>query len=108
MSRTSSDERGFRRALALTVGILVALCAVFLTLGYLQGPKLSSAQVDPRGVVEQSGQQVRLFANQAVAQVAPSQVTVAPAVDFTVAASPRARAAIRGLSVMVRWPPWKA
>lgn len=84
MSRTSSDERGFRRALALTVGILVALCAVFLTLGYLQGPKLSSAQVDPRGVVEQSGQQVRLFANQAVAQVAPSQVAVEPAVDFTV------------------------
>ena len=84
MSPTSTDEGRFRRALALTVAALVVLCGVFLTLGYLQGPKLSSAQVDTRGVVEQSGQQVRLFANQAVAQVTPSQVSIAPATDFTV------------------------
>lgn len=83
MSPTSS-ERGFRRALALTVASLVVLCAVFLALGYLQGPKLASAQVDVRGVVEQGGQQLRLFANQAVAQVDASQVTVTPATDVSV------------------------
>jgi hypothetical protein len=57
---------------------------VFLGLGYLQGPKLSSAQVDTKGVVEQGRQQLRLFANQAVAQVKPSQVTITPATGFTV------------------------
>ncbi|CAN5246216.1 hypothetical protein BH11ACT5_BH11ACT5_23210 [soil metagenome] len=84
MSPTSTEGPAFRRALALTVGALVVLCGVFLALGYLQGPKLSSAQVDTTGVVEQGGQQVRLFANQAVAQVAPSQVSVTPATGFTV------------------------
>ncbi len=84
MSPTSTDGGRFRRALALTVAALVVLCGVFLTLGYLQGPKLSSAQVDTRGVVEQSGQQVRLFANQSVAQVTPAQVTITPDTDFTV------------------------
>ena len=84
MSRTSTDGGRFRRALALTVVALVVLCGVFLTLGYLQGPKLSSAQVDTRGVVEQSGQQVRLFANQAVAHIDPEQVTITPATGFSV------------------------
>ena len=84
MSRTSTEGGAFRRALALTVAALVVLCGVFLALGYLQGPKLSSAQVDTRGVVEQGGQQVRLFANQAVAQVKHSQVSIAPATGFTV------------------------
>ena len=62
----------------------MVLCGVFLTLGYLQGPKLSSAQVDVRGVVEQSDQQIRLFANQPIAQVAHEQVTITPPTDFTV------------------------
>jgi hypothetical protein len=84
VSHTSTDGGGFRRALALTVAALVLLCAVFLTLGYLQGPKLSSAQVDTRGVVEQSGQQLRLFANQPVAQITPDQVTITPATRFSV------------------------
>jgi len=84
VSRTSTEGPAFRRALAVTVASLIVLCAVFLALGYLQGPKLSSAQVDTKGVVEQGGQQVRLFANQAVAQVKHSQVTVTPSTDFTV------------------------
>ena len=84
MSRTSSSGGAFGRALAVTVAALVLLCGLFLTLGYLQGPKLASAQVDTRGVVEQGGQQVRLFANQAVAQVDESQVTVSPATGFSV------------------------
>ena len=89
MSPTSTEGRvrtdaRFRRALALTVVALSALCLVFLGLGYLQGPKLSSAQVDADAVVAQAGQQLRLFANQAVAQVGADQVTVTPAVPFTV------------------------
>jgi hypothetical protein len=64
--------------------VLVVLCLVFLGLTTFQGPKLSSAVVDPALVVQDAGQQLRLFANQPVAQVAPEQVTVTPAADFTV------------------------
>ena len=88
MSPTSTDagadERRFRRALAFTVATLAVLCIVFLGLGYLQGPKLASAQVDVDAVTSQSGQQLRLFANQAVAHVDEKQVSVTPAVPFSV------------------------
>lgn len=89
MSHTSSERRGrpdaqFRRALAITVVVLLALCVLFLGLGYVQGPRLASAQVDTDGVVAQSGQQLRMFANQPVAQVSDDQVTVTPAVPFRV------------------------
>lgn len=84
MSPTSTDGPRFRRAFTVTVIALAVLCAVFLALGYLQGPKLSSAQVDARGVVTQSGQQLRLFANQPLAPVAADQVTVTPATPVTV------------------------
>jgi hypothetical protein len=81
-----ADARGarvFRRAFAATVTVLVVLCSVFLALGYLQGAKLSSGQVDPAMVVAQSGQQLRLFANQSVANVRTGQVSVTPATKVT-------------------------
>lgn len=64
--------------------VLVVLVAVFLALGYLQGPKLSSAQVDGKSVIAQPGQQLRLFANQTLAQVKPAQVAVTPKVAHSV------------------------
>ncbi|MCU1441591.1 MAG: hypothetical protein JWP85_2588 [Rhodoglobus sp.] len=81
MSRTSTDARRwsdarFRRALAFTIATLGGLCLVFLGLGYFQGPKLSSAQLDTAGV--------RLFVNQPIAQVSPEQVTIEPTTPFTV------------------------
>ncbi|MDQ1549573.1 MAG: hypothetical protein QOD27_1231 [Microbacteriaceae bacterium] len=82
MTPTSTDGR-FRRAFAATVVTLVVLCSVFLALGYLQGAKLSSGQVDPATVVAQSGQQLRLFANQSVAPVTTGQVSVTPATRVT-------------------------
>lgn len=89
MSRTSTELRPrslgrFRRALSAVVVTLVVLCGVFLTLGYLQGPKLSSAQVDVTAVIDQPGQQLRLFANQPVAQVKAAQVVVTPDAAHTV------------------------
>lgn len=87
MSRISSEGRAFRRAFVIVVVALAALSGVFLGLSYLQGPKLATAVVDVAGVVEQSGQQVRLFANQPIAPVTPDQVTVSPAATFSVSAS---------------------
>lgn len=99
MSRTSSErshasrERhdrrdvAFRTAFTATVITLSALCLVFLAIGFLQGPKLSEAQVDPGLAIAQSGQQLRLFANQQVAEVDPANVIITPAAPFTVTTS---------------------
>jgi hypothetical protein len=98
MSRTSSEsvtgsdaavrpDAAFRRTFAITVVTLLVLCAAFLGLTLLQGPKLSSAQVDATRAVEQSGQLLRLFANQPVSSVDEKQVTVEPATPFTVETS---------------------
>jgi hypothetical protein len=87
VSPTSSEGTRFRRVFTVTVIALAGLCAVFLALGYLQGPKLSSALVDTRGVIEQDGQQLRLFANQQLAAVTAEQVTISPPTPFTVSSS---------------------
>ena len=87
MTRTSTDPEGsrrFRTALAGVVGALVLVCAVFGVLTHLQGPKLARTAVDTAAVVDRAGQQLRFFANQPVARVDASQVTVSPAADVTV------------------------
>lgn len=89
MSHTSTDpyrasDRGFRRALAVTVAILLVVGGTFAVLDYLQGPKLSSSRVDAAKAVEQPGQQLRLFADQNLARVSKSQVTVSPRAAFAV------------------------
>lgn len=68
----------------MLVASLSVVSAVFLLLGSLQGPKLSSAVVDAARVVEQPGQQLRLFANQPLGAVTAEQVTVTPVADVTV------------------------
>jgi hypothetical protein len=85
--RASASSIRFRRTLAFTVAVLLVLVAVFAVLGYTQGPKLSSGQVNTGLVVEQRGQQLRLFVNQAVASVSANQVTVTPAADVSVSSS---------------------
>ena len=69
------------------VTVLALLCGVFAVLGYVQGPKLSSAQVDTEQVTTRSGQQLRLFANQPLATVDAADVTITPAAEFTVTTS---------------------
>ena len=67
--------------------MLALLCALFAVLGYVQGPKLSSAQVDTGQAVVRAGEQLRLFANQPLAAVTEGDVTITPAVDFSVSVS---------------------
>lgn len=78
------SDRPFRSAYVRTIAVLGVLCLVFLGLTWFQGPKLSSAQVDTAVVVERPGQQLRMFANQQVAQVDHDQVSISPAADFSV------------------------
>jgi hypothetical protein len=84
---TSTDTRRFRRGIIATVAVLAVICAGLVALTYGQGPKLSSATVDTTQVVRQADQQLRLFANQNVAKVRASQVSVSPSTPFTVSSS---------------------
>jgi hypothetical protein len=81
------DTRRFTRGIVAIVVVLAVLCAGFLVLDYLHGPKLSSATVDTRQVVSQANQQLRMFADQNLAAVRRSQVTITPAASFTVRSS---------------------
>ncbi|WP_423919617.1 hypothetical protein ACPEEZ_12655 [Frigoribacterium sp. 2-23] len=88
---TDDDERLAHgrwrsRFLALVI-VLGVLCAAFVGLTHFQGPKLTETQVDTSAVVERSGQQLRLFSNQAIAHVDASQIQVRPAAAFTVQTS---------------------
>lgn len=82
--REQRERRRFERTFWMLAASLAAIAAVFLLLGSLQGPMLSSAVVDAARVTEQPGQQLRLFANQPLGEVAPEQVTVTPAAAVTV------------------------
>jgi hypothetical protein len=86
----SPDTRRFRNGIIATVVVLALVCAGLVVLSYGQGPKLSSATVDTTQVVRQADQQVRLFANQNVAKVRSSQVSVSPSTPFTVTSSGQA------------------
>ncbi|MGV8912862.1 MAG: hypothetical protein ACOH14_09645 [Rhodoglobus sp.] len=79
-----SGIRSFRVVFAGTVAVLVVLCGLFLALGYLQGPKLSSAQLDTDAIIKSSDQTLRLFFNQSIATVEPGAVSVEPAADVSV------------------------
>lgn len=83
MSPTSS-ESSFRRVVEVTLVTLTVVCGVLFGLGALQGPKLQGGRLD---VAHSLSPQVRLEANQPVAEVEPSQVQVTPAVPFAVATS---------------------
>lgn len=82
--REQRELRRFDRIFWMLVAGLALFSAVFLLLGSLQGPKLSSAVVDPARVVEQPGQQLRLFANQPLGEVVIDQVTVTPPAEVSV------------------------
>lgn len=81
----NTGARSFRRAMTATLVLLGLACVVFAALGYLRGPQLSSAKVDVTAVTEKPAQQLRLFMNQTVATVDAKDVTVEPAVPFTIA-----------------------
>lgn len=74
----------FRRTMSVVLVTLVVVCAALVGLNFFQGPKLESSQIDASSVTSQPNQQLRMFANQRVADIQSSQVTVTPAADVTV------------------------
>ncbi|WP_251050600.1 MULTISPECIES: hypothetical protein [unclassified Microbacterium] len=87
--RKPGPSRRFLLTLAAVLGVLVLVGTGLGVVSLLQGPRLSEVQVDPAQAIESSGSRVILTANQALDDIAAEQVTVEPAVPFTVDASGR-------------------
>lgn len=77
----------FRRTFIAILAVLAVLVAGFAVLDRGQGPKLSSALVDPAAVATQPAQTLQLSLNERVTTVRRSQVTIRPAAQFTLLAS---------------------
>lgn len=88
-ARTPATSRRFLLTIGAVLGILVLVGTAFGIVSLLQGPRISEVQVDTAQAIESSGSRVILTANQALSDIDPEQVTVEPAVPFTVDASGR-------------------
>ncbi len=82
-------SRRFVLTLVAVLGVLVVVGTGLGIASLLQGPRISNVQVDAKQAIESSGSRAILTANQALADIDPAQVTVEPAVPFTVDASGR-------------------
>ncbi|MDN3445624.1 Ig-like domain-containing protein [Microbacterium sp. APC 3901] len=86
---TTSRDNRFLLALGAVLGILVLVGAGLGVVSLTQGPRITEVQVDPTEAIETSGSRVILTANQSLAAIDESQVTVEPAVPFTLDAAGR-------------------
>ena len=88
-SKTGTPSRRFLLALTAVLGVLVVVGAGIGFVSLTQGPRITNVQVAPDEAIESSGSRVILTSNQALAPIDASQVTVEPAVPFTVDAAGR-------------------
>ena len=77
-------SRRFGLLLGGVVAVLALVVAGLSALSLTQGPRVSAAKIDPAVAIGSSGARLVLTANEPLAAVDPSQVTVEPAVPFTV------------------------
>ena len=82
-------DRRFALTLLSVLGILTLVAGVLAVVSLVQGPRLSDVQVDPAQAIEASGSRLILTANQSLDTIDADQVTVEPAVPFTVDAGGR-------------------
>ena len=82
-------DRRFILALGAVLGILVLVGAGLGVVSLTQGPRITEVQVDPAQAIESSGSRMILTANQSLTAIDESQVTVEPAVPFTLDAAGR-------------------
>ncbi len=83
------SRRRFALTLVAVLGVLVVVGTGLGIASLLQGPRISDVQVNAAQAIESSGSRVILTANQGPRRHRPAQVTVEPAVPFTVDASGR-------------------
>ncbi|MFT4234737.1 MAG: hypothetical protein QM607_07050 [Microbacterium sp.] len=83
-AKPPTQRRRFGAALAAVLLALVVLAGGGAAWSLVQGPRVSSVQVDPAAAIRTSGSRLVFTANQSLEAVDPSQVTVTPAAPFTV------------------------
>lgn len=82
-------DRRFLYTLLAVVGVLAVVVAVLGAISLFQGPRVSDVQVDAAEAIDVSGSRVILTANQSLQEIDASQVTIEPAVPFTIDAAGR-------------------
>ena len=91
--RRESARRGrlgrFRGAFAIVAGVLAVIGLAGAAVTTVQGPRVTSVDIDPDAAVSASGSRIIFTTTQSLDEVGPEQVTVTPAADFTVDTSGR-------------------
>jgi hypothetical protein len=89
-TESRSDRRELRRYRRSTVIVVAALLVLSGLLGMansMQGPRLTSAEINGQGAISRAGQRLVLHANQPVASVDPAEITITPELPFTASTS---------------------
>ncbi len=81
--------RAFTASFAIAVAVLAAIGLGGAALTTAQGPRVTAVQFDPEAAVTASGSRLIFTTTQSLSEIAPEQVTVTPAADFTVDTSGR-------------------
>ncbi|GGD66232.1 hypothetical protein [Microbacterium murale] len=84
-----TPDRRFLYTILAVVAVLVVVVGGLGAVSLFQGPRVSDVQVDAAEAIDVSGSRVILTANQSLQPIDASQVTVEPAVPFTVDAAGR-------------------
>ncbi len=85
----ASARRRFSLRVLLVIGVLAVLATAGAVAGLVQGPRVSDVSSEPARAVQAAASRVVITANQALQKIEASQVSVTPAVGFTVDASGR-------------------
>ncbi|BDZ40099.1 Ig-like domain-containing protein [Microbacterium suwonense] len=85
----SPGSRRFTATLLSVLGVLVLVVGVLGAVSLTQGPRVSAVNVDAAQTIATSGSRLTLTLNQPVAAIDPAQVSVQPAVPFTIDAAGR-------------------
>ena len=80
----SRRARRFSVAVAVVVAVLAVLAGGGAALSTALGPRVTDVQVDPGAAVAAGGSRLIVTTTQSLAEVAPEQVTVTPAMPFRV------------------------
>ncbi|CAD6011204.1 Ig-like domain-containing protein [Agreia sp. COWG] len=87
-TRTQRRELSlFRRTSIVVVVVLAVTSGILGAANTLQGPRLSSAEINGQGAISRTGQRLILHTNQPVAHVAEDQISITPSVPFTTTTS---------------------
>jgi hypothetical protein len=81
------ELRRYQRLSVIVIAVFLVLSGLLAAANSLQGPRLTGAEVNGQGAISRPGQRLVLHANQPVAHVDASKISISPAVPFTATTS---------------------